>query len=115
WVAETRPGGKPLVPSRKAPYSHWLAELHEEEKLYSAIRPLSTFILERISDLERHRDFFTQLREDGQVARLIGWFSESNHSAGLFDAEMLKKCGDIGLDIELSFYCPLERPGSPGA
>ena len=99
-------GNKQIMPERRTALSHWLAELHREEKLYSGSKPFCEFISERLDDLEPHRDLFANLREEGQVALVIGWFSETNYSADLLDAEILRRCGDLGLDIELNIYSP---------
>lgn len=101
--------GKLRIPNRKAVVSHWLAELHDEEKLHSGMKPLSIFILEQLLELERYHDLFAQLRQEGRVVLRIGWFSESNYSAGVFHAEMLKKCGDLGIDIEINCYGPNDQ------
>src|SRR4051812_44213668 len=85
--------GTPVVPPRKVLRSHWLADLHDEEKLFSDEKPITDFIFEQLRKLEEHRDLFLQLGREGNVALIIGWFSESNHSAGVLDAEALKKCG----------------------
>ena len=96
--------GKPFSPPRKAVFSVWLADLHTEEKLYSGSRPLSDFIGDRLTELEPHREVFAELRKEGRVKLEIGWFSDSNYSAEILDAETLKKCGDLGIDIELNCY-----------
>jgi hypothetical protein len=96
--------GKPLVPRRKTLLSVWLANLHDEERLYSGVKPLSVFIVESLAKLEGHRDLFFQLRQQGNVALRVGWFSDSNYSAEVLSSDALKKCGDLGLDIELNCY-----------
>jgi hypothetical protein len=98
--------GKLIVPPRKAPLSHWLAGLHDEKRLYSGSEPISNFILERLTELEKHRDLFAELGKEGRVELIIGWFSESNYSAAVLDCETLKKSGELGIDIELNFYSP---------
>lgn len=72
--------GALIVPRRKATFSHWLADLHDKEKIYSGLKPLSDFILEQLTQLEEHRILFGQLRQEGQVTLRIGWFSISNYS-----------------------------------
>jgi hypothetical protein len=101
-----RSDGTPIAPSRKAVLSHWLADLHDEKRLYSGDKPISDLVLSQLTKLEKHTDFLGQLRQEGMVALRIGWFSESSHSAGVLSTEMLKKCGDLGVDIELNFYGP---------
>jgi hypothetical protein len=103
--------GKPTFPPRTTPLSHWLADLHEEPKLYSAEKPLSDFLLEKLSDLEKHREVFGSLEGEAQIALIVGWFSEHNHSAEVLDARTLKKCGDMGIDIEIDFYSPEGQVG----
>jgi hypothetical protein len=99
-------GGEPIVPSRKALLTHWLADLQQEPKLYSDVKPLSDFILEKMTDLEKFHDIFAHLRQDGEVVLVVGWFSEDNYSAGVLSAEALQKCGELGIDIEINFYSP---------
>jgi len=104
-------GGVPMVPSRKAMLSHWSADLHQETQLYSGAKPISDFILEKMTELEKHRDVFAHLRQEGQVALRVVWFSEGKHSAEVLSAEALRKCGDLGIDIELNFYSPDDQTG----
>jgi hypothetical protein len=99
-------GGKPLSPSRMSPLSHWCADLHREEKLYSGSKPFSEFLLEQANKLEPYRDLFVQLRQEGAVTFMIGLFSKSNCAADVLKADMLRKCGDLGIDIELNYYAP---------
>jgi hypothetical protein len=98
--------GTAVVPARKVLLSHWLAELHDEERIFSGDEAISDFITGKLRELEGHRDLFSQLGQEGQVSLVIGWFSESNHSAGVLEAETLKKCGDLGLSVELNYYGP---------
>ena len=107
-----RSDGKLIEPQRKAILSHWLADLHEEKRLFSGDIPISTFILGELERLEIHADLIAELRQDGDVALRIGWFSESNYSAAIFDANMVKRCGALGLDIELNCYGP-SAPAAP--
>jgi hypothetical protein len=99
-----RKDGTPVIPSRTAALSHWLADLHAEERLYSGTTPISEFILEKLADLETCRDLFAEIRQEGEVALVIGWFSHAGYSAGVLNAAALKKCADLGLNIELNFY-----------
>jgi hypothetical protein len=103
--------GKPLTPSRKVLLSHWLADLHEETQLYSDAKPLSDFILEKVTELGEYRHVVAQLVQEGEVVFRIGWFSESNNSAGVLNAKTLKACGELGVDIELNFYSPNQVAG----
>ena len=96
--------GLPIVPNRRAALSHWSANLHDEQKLYSGDKPISEFILTRLSDLEEHRSLFFQLREEGQIILFTGLFSITNCSAGVLSAPMMKKCGDLGIEFEFHFY-----------
>src|SRR5713101_2899430 len=57
--------GTPIVPSRKVALSHWLADLHDEQKLFSGDRPLSDFILAQLDRLQPYRGLFAQLRQEG--------------------------------------------------
>lgn len=94
--------GNIIHPPRKAPLSHWLADLHDEERLYSGSVRLSDFLLDWLTELERYKDIFLELEKEGSVKLMIGWFSDSNYSAEALDAEVLKKCGDLGINLELN-------------
>jgi hypothetical protein len=111
-VGQERRGkdGKPLSPPRTAAFSYWHADLHPEPRLYSAQIAISDFIMRQLTDLECHRDLFALLVRDGEVTLRIGWFSESNYSADLLGAETLKKCGNLGIGLELNFYAPSQSP-----
>jgi hypothetical protein len=98
--------GKPIVPNRKVMLSHWLANLHDEPKMCSSDKPVSDFILEQLVKLEKHHSLFAHLQQLGQVTLRIGWFSDTNYSADVLTAKTLKKCGDLGIDIELNYYGP---------
>src|SRR5262245_13878280 len=101
------PDGTLRVPPRKAQLSHWLAELHEQERIYSADMPIAHFITTKVDELTRHRELFRQIRADGgKVAFMIGWWSIGRHSAETLCTETLAKCADIGVDLELNFYGP---------
>jgi hypothetical protein len=99
-----RKDGTPIVPHRTAALSVWYADLHDEERLYSGDEPISDFILGQLDQLRSHASLFVQLREEGVVAFDIGLFSKSNCAAAVFNAETLKRCGDLGVDLELNFY-----------
>jgi hypothetical protein len=107
--------GTTIVPQRKAALSHWLADLHDEKRLYSGDKAISEVILTQLEKLEKHTDFLSQLRHQGVVALIIGWFGESNYSAGVLSADMLKKCGDLGIDIELNYYGPSAPQREPAS
>lgn len=101
--------GNTVTPSRKSLYSHWLADLHTEERLYSGSVSMSDFISMRLSELERHRGFFHELRKDGEVTLIVAWFCETNHPADRIHADALQKCGDLGLDVDLYVYCNCDQ------
>ncbi len=96
--------GKLLVPSRKAAFSFWSTNLHDEARLYSGTKPLSTLIIEFLAKLENHAEFLSKIHQEGEVALNIGWFSDTNYSAEILSAQAMKKCGDLGIDIELNCY-----------
>jgi len=91
---------------RKAKLTHWAAELHDEKRLFSGTLELSEFIRQKLSELQEYRDLFLELGEEGEVVLRIGWFSDTSHSAELLDTEILRRCGEAGLGIELNFYAP---------
>ena len=98
--------GTAIMPRRTARLSVWIADLHDEERLFSGDRPISEFILGQLDRMKGYRNLFAQLRQEGQVMLTIDWFCESNYSAGVLTAETLEKCGDLGLGIELYYYGP---------
>ncbi len=101
---ERKVRGETVYPQRKVALTHWLADLNGEEKIYSGNIPISNFIFEQLIKLERFKNLFFELRKEGQVVFLIGWYSETNYSTGEIKAETMKKCGDLGIDIEINFY-----------
>jgi hypothetical protein len=96
--------GNLITPPRKTMYSHWLAPLHAEERLFSGDTELSEFILNRLGDLKRHRNLFHELDKEGQVTLMIALYTKSNYSADVLQADALKQCGDLGIDLELNIY-----------
>ena len=96
--------GKPLSPGRRAAFSVWSTDLHTEPRLYSGTTPISALIIDFLTKLEGHEDFLFKIRQEGEVALSVGWFSDSNYSAEILSAEAMKKCGDLGIDIELNCY-----------
>jgi hypothetical protein len=100
--------GQCIEPRRKAALTHWGASLHREERIYSGDRELSAFIHDRLMDLQEHRDLFLELGKEGDVYLAVDWFSETKHSAARLDSELLRRCGALGLGIELNLYGPDE-------
>jgi hypothetical protein len=96
--------GEVIIPPRHARYSHWLADLHPGEQLFSGDVVFSAFLLLWLGKLEHYRSFFSQLREEGEVTLVIAWYSIANYSAEMLPANALKKCGELGLNIELNLY-----------
>jgi len=96
--------GMHIEPRRKAKLTHWAAELHDEERMSSGALKLSAFIRGQLPKLQQYRDLFLELGQEGDVVLRIGWFSDTNHSAELLDAETIQLCGELGLGIELNFY-----------
>ena len=96
--------GALIIPVRKAALSHWLAELHDEDRLFSGDKPIDDFLLDELKKLEEHRELFRQLQQEGRVALLIGLFSISNYSAFRLGAGTLFQAGDLGIDLEFNFY-----------
>jgi hypothetical protein len=96
--------GRLVKPARKTMYSHWLAELHAEERLFSGDVPVSEFIVTRLCALERHRDMFLELDKEGEVTLVIALYCKGNYSAEVLYAHALKQCGDLGINIELDIY-----------
>jgi hypothetical protein len=97
--------GKILTPPRKTMYSHWLADLHPDKRLFSGDVPLSEFIVMRLGELERHRDLFHEMDKEGEVTLMVALYTKGNHAAEVLYADALKQCGDLGVNIELDIYC----------
>ena len=89
---------------RKAQSSVWSASLHDAKRLYSEVNPISQFIGDRLTNLERHREFLRDLSDGGYVVLRIDWFSETSHSASCLESGVVRRCADFGLGIELNFY-----------
>jgi hypothetical protein len=102
--------GQPLVPRRSASLTHWLADLHVEDKLFSVAKPISEFLREKLAELEVHRDLFVQLEAEGEIVLRVGWFGVTTHSADVLSPSVLRKLGELGIGIELNFYGPDEKP-----
>jgi Domain of unknown function (DUF4279) len=100
--------GNLISPRRQSKYTHWLADLHPEHTVFSGEVPLSDFILRVLTALEQHRSFFHELAELGEISFIVALFSKTNHSAEVLYSDTLKRCADLGIDIELDFYCPCE-------
>ena len=96
--------GNLVTPRRKVMLSHWLAPLHSEERLFSGDTMLSEFILNRVNELKRHRDLFHEWNEEGQVTLVLALYTKSNYSADVLEADALKQCGDLGINIEFNIY-----------
>jgi hypothetical protein len=110
--------GKPLVPMRKASQSYWCADLHSEEHIFSQTRPFNDFIMDVLCILETHRNLFEHLKIDGEQHFFVGWFHKYGCAAERITSDVLKKCGELGLDFELHCYngppgetCSLIREG----
>jgi len=101
-------GGLPN--GRNARNSFWSAPLHKAKRLYSETNPISEFIGEKLAVLKRHRELFHEWKEDGYVVLQIDWFSETGHSAACLESDVIRRCADLGLGIELCFYA--SRGGS---
>jgi hypothetical protein len=97
--------GRIITPPRQTMYSHWLAELHPEERLFSGDVPLSEFIALRLGELERHRDFFHEMNKEGVVTLIIALFTKSNHAAGVLYVDALTQCAELGISVEIDIYC----------
>lgn len=98
--------GRPIEPRRRAMLTHWGAELHDGPRLYSGNVDLAEFVNGELDKLQQYREFFREVSLEGEVFLRIGWFSESNHSAARLSSNLLKRCGDIGLGMELDYYAP---------
>lgn len=97
--------GKIVTPPRKTMYSHWLAYLHPEDRVFSGDVPFSEFIRMRLGELMRHRDLFHELDKEGEVNLVIALYSKGNHAADVLYADALKQCADLAVNIELNIYC----------
>src|SRR5260370_3207210 len=73
--------GRVIDPLRKALYSHWLAELHAEKRLYSADLSLSAFLATVATELAPYCNLFETVNKEGEVILIITWYSEHSHPA----------------------------------
>ena len=97
--------GQPATPPRKVLMSHWLADLHDEEMMYSGEISISEFLTSKLEILESHALLFQNLEERGSVSLLLDWFVEpSHHYSGTLEAELIQRLGKLGIDIEVSVF-----------
>lgn len=96
--------GELVFPKRRVPLSHWSAQLHPGTRLYSGTTPLSACVLNSLSNLERHKDLFHELIQDGRVVLDMAWFSNSNYLAETISADVLKACANLHLSLELNVF-----------
>ena len=96
--------GSLVLPVRRTLLTHWMADLHDAEQVYSGDIAISDLIAEQLVKLAGHKQLFSEIKSEGTVSLRIGWFSITNHSAGVLDYDLLRQCGELGLDIELNYY-----------
>lgn len=96
--------GQTIEPARIAAKSHWLAPLHDGKRMNSESVPLNDFLESRIALLEKHAAFLSEVRQDGELTLIIGWFSNGVSSGCSVGASLLRLCGELGIDLELHIY-----------
>ena len=94
--------GKPL--GRKARLSTWRCNLHDEPRLDSKVTPLSAFINSWIQKLTPNAGLFEKINNEGGEAQFsVCWYAgDTSYATGILESATLKKCGALGLDIELN-------------
>jgi len=97
--------GQIILPPRRSMYSHWLADLHPEKRLFSGDVPLSDFIAMHLVELERHQGLFHELSKEGEVTLMVALYTKGNHAAGILCADALRQCAELRVNIELDIYC----------
>jgi hypothetical protein len=62
-------------------------------------------VLSKMTDrLIVHKDMFLRIKNGGgSVEFFVGWFAGSNNGA-IFNAALLKRMGELGLDLSLDVY-----------
>ena len=56
-------------------------------------------------DLSIHDKLFQQIRDTGgRIEFFIGWYSDRN-TGELFSSSLLKKLGELQIDLALDIYC----------
>ena len=89
---------------RPASNSVWESRLHAANELDSEVTPLSAFLETCLRKLDGFKDFFIEVREDGNARLEILWYSDTIHSAGVIEPEVLAHIGNTGLSLDLEYY-----------
>jgi hypothetical protein len=97
--------GRVITPHRQTLYSHWLAELHPDKRLFSGDIPLSEFISKRLDELKHHQGLFHELGQEGEVTLIVALYIKGNHAADVLYADALRQGAELGVNIELDIYC----------
>jgi len=98
-------GGTPF--KRTAVKTYWTCQLHDEQRLFSGTIKINDFLERQSSNLEKHREFFTRIMDEGGASYLrVEWFSISKTSSDQLDARTLWLLGKIRLGLQLDFSGP---------
>jgi hypothetical protein len=96
---------------RPASVTVWEARLHNENELDSEELSLSDFLKASLPRLEEFKDFFAEVRQNGDARLEVVWYTESTHSAGVVEPEVLMKLGNMQLSFDLEHYCREQTKG----
>jgi hypothetical protein len=86
--------------------TYWSALLSAEEGV-----ALSRSLRRVCDQLKHHADFLSGIRRTGgRVELFVGWFSGFN-SGDVFDHQLLRDLGRLGIDLALDVYGEVAPPG----
>ena len=69
-----------------------------------------------IAGVEPHSDFLTLFTSTGgSIEYYIGWSTDAVNTGATFGADLLKRLGDLEIDLSLDVYGMPESPREPGA
>ncbi len=102
--ARKTPKGQPLSGFNRETY--WYTEIsHPEEASLTAV------LAEHLSALELRRDFLQEFRSTGGRAEyFVGWFTTERSGGETLPSEILRRLGELSLDLSLDVYAPESKP-----
>ena len=94
--------GRPRVPV----WSVWIARLHEEEWQHSETQDFADALRKSLERLTPYGDLFKEIRQSGHAYFQIVYFSDTKHCVSVIPPDLLRRCGELNLDLDLEFYGP---------
>ena len=91
---------------RRARQSVWAAPLHEGNRLFSGVVPISECLRNALTRLRPYAEFLEELSTSGEVIIDIGWFSTDSHASDVLDRDVIELCAALHVSVELNFVAP---------